>query len=182
MNALMNIRKHCAWLLAAAMLAFSAGPALAAGPKGDNLVDVAIAVNSEGPFAGEFDTLIAAVLAADPAVVETLTGNGQHTVFAPIDSAFALLGITADNLDDLLADGTLTVAGLTDILLYHVAHGRRDAKRVLASEQIRMLNGGFVQQAGGVLTDNQGGMSSIIATDVPAANGIIHAIDAVLIP
>jgi uncharacterized surface protein with fasciclin (FAS1) repeats len=45
-----------------------------------------------------------------------------------------------------------------------------------------MLNGGFVQQAGGVLTDNQGGMSSIIATDVPAANGIIHAIDAVLIP
>ena len=182
MNTPMNFRKHCAWLLTAAILAFAAGPALAAGPKGDNLVDVAIAVNSEGPYAGEFDTLIAAVLAADPAVVATLTGNGQHTVFAPTDMAFALLGITAANLYDLLADGTLTVEGLTDILLYHAAHGRRDAEDVLASEKIRMLNGGFVQQAGGVLTDNQGGMSNIIVTDVPAANGIIHAINAVLIP
>jgi uncharacterized surface protein with fasciclin (FAS1) repeats len=182
MNTPMNLRKHCAWLLTAAIFAFGAGPALAGGPKGDNLVDVAVAVNSEGPFAGEFDTLIAAVLAADPAVVATLTGNGQHTVFAPTDTAFALLGITADNLDDLLADGTLTVEGLTGILLYHVAHGRRDAEDVLASEKIRMLNGGFVQQAGGVLTDNQGGMSNIIVTDVPAANGIIHAINAVLIP
>ena len=182
MNTLMNFRKHCAWLLSTAILALGTGPALAAGPKGDNLVEVAVAVNNEGPFAGEFDTLIAAVLAADPAVVETLTGNGQHTVFAPTDTAFAMLGITAGNLDDLLADGTLTVEGLTGILLYHVTHGRRDAGDVLASEKIRMLNRGFVQQAGGVLTDNQGGMSTIIATDVPAANGIIHAINAVLLP
>ena len=93
-----------------------------------------------------------------------------------------MLGITADNLDELLADGTLTVEGLTDILLYHVAHGRRYSGDVLESEKIRMLNGSFVQQAGGVLTDNQGGMSNIIVTDVPAANGIIHAINAVLIP
>jgi len=93
-----------------------------------------------------------------------------------------MLGITADNLDDLLAEGTLTVEGLTDILLYHVTHGRRYSGDVLESEQIRMLNRSVVKQAGGVLTDNQDGMSTIIETDVPAANGVIHAIDAVLLP
>ena len=182
MTTLRDIKKNYAWLVIVATFAFAGNPALAAGPKGDNLVEVAVAINSEGPFAGEFDTLIAAVLAADPAIVQTLTGNGQHTVFAPTDAAFAMLGVTADNLDDLLADGTLTVEGLTEILLYHVAHGRRYSDDVLASEQIRMLNRGFVQQAGGVLTDNQGEMSTIIATDVTAANGVIHAINGVLLP
>jgi uncharacterized surface protein with fasciclin (FAS1) repeats len=182
MATLKKFSNQWAGLFVAALFVLGGNTALAAGPKGPNLVDVAVAVNSEGPFAGQFDTLIAAVLAADPAVVETLTGNGQHTVFAPTDAAFELLGIRADNLADLLGDGTLTVQGLTEILLYHVAHGRRFAEDVLASEKIRMLNKSFVQQAGGVLTDNQGGMATIIATDVPAANGVIHAINAVLIP
>lgn len=177
-----NFRKQCNWLFFVALFALGGNAALAAGPKGPNLVKVAVALNSEGDFAGEFDTLIAAVLAADPAVVQTLTGNGQHTVFAPNDLAFENRGITADNLDDLLADGTLTVEGLTEILLYHVAHGRRYSEDVLESEKIRMLNKSFVEQAGGVLTDNQGDMSVIIATDVPAANGVIHAISEVLIP
>ena len=177
-----TLRKHCKWLFIISLFALGGNVAMAAGPKGPNLVDVAVAVNSEGPYAGEFDTLIAAVLAADPAIVQTLTGNGQHTVFAPTDSAFLLLGITADNLDDLLNDGTVTVEGLTDILLYHVTHGRSYSGDVLESEKIRMLNRSFVQQAGGVLTDNQGGMSTIIVTNVPAANGVIHAIDAVLLP
>ncbi|MGD2113308.1 MAG: fasciclin domain-containing protein [Gammaproteobacteria bacterium] len=177
-----KFRKRYAWFFVLAALALGGNAALAAGPKGENLVDVAVAVNSDGAFAGAFDTLIAAVLAADSAVVQTLTGNGQHTVFAPTDTAFEMLGITAENLRDLLDDGTLTVDGLTQILLYHVAHGRRTSGDVLASEKIRMLNGGFVQQAGGVLTDNQGGMSNIIVTDVPAANGVIHAINAVLLP
>lgn len=176
------ISKQCAGFFIAAFFVLGGSTALAAGPKGPNLVDVAVEVNSDGPFAGAFDTLIAAVLAADPAVLQTLTGNGQHTVFAPTDGAFELLGITEDNLDDLLNDGTLTVEGLTEILLYHVTHGRRYAEDVLASEQIRMLNKSFVQQAGGVLTDNQGGMATIIVTNVPAANGVIHAIDAVLLP
>ena len=56
--------------------------------KGPTIVDVAIGINSEGPYKGMFDILIAAVLAADPAVVETLDGRGQHTVFAPTDAAF----------------------------------------------------------------------------------------------
>jgi hypothetical protein len=69
-----------------------------AAPPGPTLVDVAIAVNTEGPFAGQFDTLIAAVLAADPAVLKTLSGNGQFTVFAPTDDAFAALGLNPTNI------------------------------------------------------------------------------------
>jgi uncharacterized surface protein with fasciclin (FAS1) repeats len=150
-------------------------PAVAA-PPGPTIVDVAIAVNSEGDFAGQFDTLIAALLAADPAVLKTLSGNGQFTVFAPTDGAFEELGLNPDNI------GSVPQAFLTDVLLYHVARGRRDAEDVLASSRIRMLKGGFLMQAGGVLTDNLGREANIIVTDVPAANGIIHAIDAVVLP
>ena len=150
-------------------------PAVAA-PPGPTIVDVAIAVNSEGDFAGEFDTLIAALLAADPAVLKTLSGNGQFTVFAPTDDAFAKLHLNPGNI------GSVPQAFLTDVLLYHVARGRRDAEDVLASSRIRMLKGGFLMQAGGVLTDNLGREANIIVTDVPAANGIIHAIDEVVLP
>jgi uncharacterized surface protein with fasciclin (FAS1) repeats len=148
----------------------------AAGPKGSSLVDVAIAVNTEGPYAGAFDALIAAVLAANPAVVKTLSGNGQHTVFAPTDDAFAQLGLNPDNI------GSVPQNVLTEILLYHVARGRRYAEDVLDSSRIRMLDGGFVFQSAGVLTDNVGRESNIIVVDVEAANGIIHAVDAVLLP
>ena len=147
-----------------------------AAPPGPTIVDVAIAVNSEGPFAGAFDTLIAAVLAADPAVVNTLSGNGQFTVFAPTDDAFAELGLDEANI------GTLPQDVLTDILLYHVTRGRRDSGDVIGSERIRMLKGGFLLQEGGILTDNLGRESTIIVTDVPAANGIIHAINSVVLP
>jgi uncharacterized surface protein with fasciclin (FAS1) repeats len=172
---LTRMKKLVPILMVAVLLAVSAVPALAA-PPGPTIVDVAIAVNSEGPFAGAFDTLIAAVLAADPAVLATLSGNGQFTVFAPTDAAFDALGLTPENV------GTLDQAFLTDVLLYHVARGRRDAGQVLASERIRMLKGGFLLQDGGFLTDNLGRTAKIIVTDVPAANGIIHAIDAVVLP
>ena len=55
-------------------------------------------------------------------------------------------------------------------------------RHVVASDQIRMLNGGFVAQYEGVLTDAQGRTANIIVTDVPASNGLIHAIDSVLLP
>ncbi|UCC89056.1 MAG: fasciclin domain-containing protein [Anaerolineales bacterium] len=161
-------------MLVLVLLAVSAVPALAA-PPGPTIVDVAIAVNSDG----QFDTLIAAVLAADPAVVNTLSGNGQFTVFAPTDDAFAALGLTPDNI------GTLPQGFLTDVLLYHVAPGRRDSSDVLDSDRIRTLlkgKDGFLFQDGGVLTDNLDRTANIIVTDVPAANGIIHAIDAVVLP
>jgi len=147
-----------------------------AGPKGPTIVDVAVAVNSEGPYAGYFDTLIAAVGAADPAVLATLTGNGQHTVFAPTDDAFAALGLTPDNI------GELDQGFLTDVLLYHVANGRRDSEEVIGSSRIRTLLRDFLHQDGGVLTDNVGQDSAIIVVDVPAANGIIHVIDTVVLP
>ncbi len=142
-------------------------------PPGDTIVDVAYQVNEE---TGEFSTLIAAVAAADPVVLDTLRGNGQFTVFAPTDDAFAELGLNPGNI------GELPQEFLTDVLLYHVARGRRDAEDVLASSRIRMLNGGFLFQAEGVLTDNQGREANIILTDVEAANGIIHVIDAVVLP
>jgi uncharacterized surface protein with fasciclin (FAS1) repeats len=150
-----------------------------AAPPGPTIVEVAIAVNSEGPFTGAFDTLIAAVLAADPIVLEKLSGNGQFTVFAPTDAAFAALGLNPDNVDDL------DQAVLTQILLYHVARGRLYAEDVLAKDRINTLRrgrDGFLMQDGGVLTDNLGRTANIIVTDVEAANGIIHAIDAVVLP
>ena len=147
-----------------------------AAPPGSTVVDVAIAINSEGPYAGQFDTLIAAVLAADPAVLATLSGNGQFTVFAPTDDAFAALDITPDNVGDL------DQVFLTDVLLYHVARGRRYSMVILASKRIRTLERGFLFQAGGTLTDSLDRVANIIVTDVEAANGVIHAIDAVVLP
>ena len=147
-----------------------------AAPPGPTIVDVAIAVNSDGPFAGQFDTLIAAVLAADPAIVETLSGNGQFTVFAPTDDAFGALGLNETNV------GTLPQDVLTDILLYYVARGRRYSRAVLASQRIRTMLKSFLLQDGGTLTDNLGRQANITVTDVEAANGIIHVIDAVVLP
>ncbi len=146
--------------------------------KGPNLVEVAIAVNSEGQFAGSFDTLIAAVLAADESVLKRLEAKRQSTVFAPTDDAFAALGLTPANI------GTLDQDALTQILLYHVVNGRRDSNDVLGSTQLRTLQGGFLRQDSGTLIDNSTDSfnANIIVTDVPASNGIIHAIDAVLLP
>jgi hypothetical protein len=70
--------------LAAALLVLS--PVAKSAPPGPTIVDVALAANAEGgPFEGQLDSLIAAVLAADPIVLDTLSGNGQFTVFAPTD-------------------------------------------------------------------------------------------------
>lgn len=146
------------------------------GQMGPTVVDVAIALNNEGPFAGQFDTLIAAVLAADPIVQRVLTGKGQFTVFAPTDDAFALLGLDENNV------ATLGPDVLRDILLYHVAPGRRYSDDVLNSYRIRTLYKSFLLQNGGVLTDVNGREATIIATDVEARNGVIHGINAVVLP
>jgi uncharacterized surface protein with fasciclin (FAS1) repeats len=169
-------------LAAVVLLAGSVAPAFAA-PPGPTIVDVAIAVNSEGPFAGQFDTLIAAVLAADPVVLNTLSGNGQFTVFAPTDDAFEdLLEELQVSAEDLLGNEEL----LTEVLLYHVARGRRDAEDVLASERIRTLQRGFLYRSGELtdlrLFDEQDREANIIVPNVEAANGIIHVIDRVVLP
>jgi uncharacterized surface protein with fasciclin (FAS1) repeats len=168
------LKKSLLGVALVAVLAFGS-PALAA-PPGPTIVDTAIAVNAA---TGEFSILIAALTAADPAVLETLSGNGQFTVFAPTDAAFlALLEELSLEADDILGNEPL----LTEVLLYHVSQGRRASTNVVRAKQVRMLNGGFLGQSGGVLTDNQGRQARIVGPDVFAANGVIHVIDAVVLP
>ena len=166
------------YALLIAVFAFGAfaTPAAYAAPKGPTLVDVAIAANQKS---GNFDYLIEAVLAADPVVLNTLSGNGQFTVFAPTDAAFeALLADLHLTKDELFSNQAL----LTQVLLYHVARGNRDSAAVLGSSRIRTLQGGFLSQSGGVLTDANGRTYKIIDTDIKASNGVIHVIDSVVLP
>ncbi len=161
-----------------AVLAFGAfaAPSAYAAPKGPTIIDVAKAVNAE---TGEFSILIAAINAADPAVAKTLSGNGQFTVFAPTDAAFvSLLGELGLTADQVLGNQAL----VTQVLLYHVARGNRDSAEVLSSSRIRTLEGGFLSQSGGVLTDANGRTASIVLPDVKASNGVIHVIDRVVLP
>jgi len=167
--------------LLAASLSISAQKkdrSLAAPTPQNNIVQVAVQLNSTGsPYEGQFDTLIAAVLAADPIVLETLTKKGQLTVFAPTDSAFAALGLNPQNI------GTVDRDLLTQILLYHVTTGRRSSSDVLGSTRIRSLQGTFFfPSSNATITDATGRVANIIATDVPASNGVIHAIDQVILP
>jgi transforming growth factor-beta-induced protein len=124
----------------------------------------------------EFEILLDVVLAADPAVLATLSGKGQHTVFAPTDEAFDAL-ISTGALDGLTEEELSAL--FTEVLLYHVAKGRKDSSDVLGSTQIRMLNGEFtrINSAMGMINE-----ATIIATDIETKNGIIHVIDAVLLP
>ena len=150
-------------------------PSAQAAKKGNTIVDVALAANAQ---TGEFSILIAALQAADPVVIEKLSGKGKFTVFAPTDAAFVSLldelGLTAEQL---LSNKAL----VTRVLLYHVARGNRDSEEVLESKRIRTLRGVLFQD-GGVLTDANGRTATIIATDIKASNGIIHVIDRVVLP
>jgi uncharacterized surface protein with fasciclin (FAS1) repeats len=124
---------------------------------------------------GRFTTLVAALQAAG--LAETLDGDGAFTVFAPTDDAFAAL--PAGTVAALLAD----IPQLTDILLYHVVDGRVMAADVLGMEMADTLQG----QALDFLFDGStvqigDGDATIIITDIQGSNGVIHVIDAVLIP
>jgi uncharacterized surface protein with fasciclin (FAS1) repeats len=170
------------------ILVASVSPILAAmaAPPGPTIVDVAVAVNNEGPYAGAFDTLIAAVTAT-PNVASILNGNGQHTVFAPTDDAFEALAeeLEFGGVSDLVIYLINNPEVLESVLLYHIAHGRLYAEDVLPKDRINTLilgREGFLMQDSGVLTDNNDRTANIIVTDVEAANGIIHVIDAVVLP
>ena len=167
------MRTYLLALVAVAALAVPAAGSARPSAESPSIVETAIAVNGSGPFAGAFDTLICLV-SNNPAVLATLSEKGQYTVFAPTDAAFALIGVDSTNC-------AAAAPSVTNILLYHVAKGRRDAADVTSSSQIRMLNGSFtrVSAAGGSYFVND---SRIIATDVFASNGVIHAIDKVLLP
>ena len=178
--------KICAVALSVGLLSTTALAGPKDGPKASKsptILEVAGTVNSTEPFAGSFDILIEAVNAANPAVAQTLGGVGQFTVFAPTDLAFeTFFNLSEGEIIAALQGGGVPEALLTEILLYHVAKGRRDADDVTTSTQIRMLNGERVGVMGANLTDIAGNVSSIDVVNVPARNGIIHVISGVLDP
>jgi transforming growth factor-beta-induced protein len=156
----------------ALVLGVTLAPAVQAREPGPTIVGAAVSVNAA---TGEFDHLIAAAVRAG--LVETLDGNRQLTVFAPTDAAFeslfATLGVSG--VDDI------PVPTLRTVLLHHVAPGERLSGDVLASTRIRMLDKSFTHPAivGGAATVDG---ATIIAADLDVANGVIHVIDAVLLP
>ena len=125
--------------------------------------------------AGRFETLVAALKAAD--LVGTLQGKGPFTVFAPTDEAFAKLGKTA--LADLLKPENK--AKLTAILTCHVVAGNLPASKVTTMKELTTLQGSslpVVVDKGGVTI----GTAKVAKADVVATNGVIHVIDSVLLP
>ncbi len=143
----------------------SASPAAPAAPK-SNIVETAVA-------AGNFTTLVSLVKQAG--LAETLSAPGPYTVFAPTDAAFSK--VPKKTLKALGNDK----AKLKAVLLYHVAEGRLAAKRVVKRTSIKTLNGASlrVRLAGDNVFVNK---SKVVTADVRTSNGIIHAINRVLIP
>jgi len=135
-------------------------------PTVGTVVDVAVA--TEG-----FSTLVAALTAAD--LVTTLSGEGPFTVFAPTDEAFAAL--PAGLLDALLLPENK--ATLVKILTYHVVSGKVLAADVTDGD-VPTVEGQSVKLStmGGVTVNG----AAVVTADVLASNGVIHAIDAVILP
>ena len=132
-------------------------------------------------------TLVAAVKAAG--LVETLSGKGPFTVFAPVNSAFDKL--PAGTVETLLKPENKAM--LTKILTYHVVAGKLDSKKIMQAIKkgggtasfktvsgdtlMAMMNGNTL-----VLRDEKGGTSNVTIGDVMQSNGVIHVVDTVLLP
>ena len=108
-------------------------------------------------------------------LAKTLSGKGPFTVFAPTDAAFKK--VPASTLEALGQDR----AALRNVLLYHVAAGRYPAKRVVKQTSIETLAGPRVKVSTRKGTVRVGG-ARVVQADVRASNGVIHAINRVLIP
>jgi uncharacterized surface protein with fasciclin (FAS1) repeats len=129
------------------------------------IVDIAVSND-------DFSTLVTAVTAAG--LVDVLSGEGPFTVFAPTNDAFAALPEGA--LDAVLADVDL----LTAVLTYHVVSGDVRAADVVNLSKAQTVQGEWlaVSTDDGVMVDQ----ANVVATDIVADNGVIHVIDAVLLP
>jgi uncharacterized surface protein with fasciclin (FAS1) repeats len=163
--------------MAAPFTAFAMSPVTSPAKATNDIVTIAI--NN-----GNFTTLVSAVLCANPAVVSTLTSGEQYTVFAPTDAAFAKLGLNSSNICTVLDQSTLT-----NVLLYHVADGRRFSNSVLPKneDQTRMietlLGSAFeVSNTGEIIDVDSNSMPKIVMPNIPATNGVIHVVDEVLLP
>jgi uncharacterized surface protein with fasciclin (FAS1) repeats len=146
----------------AALARDEAGSASAEG----DIVETAVA-------AGKFDTLVS--LVEEAGLAETLATGGNFTVFAPTDAAFAK--VPKKTLAALAADP----AKLKAVLLYHVVKGELRANRVMKRSSIETLNGASVTvkvTRGVVKIDN----ARVVQANVEASNGVIHAINRVLMP
>ena len=125
--------------------------------------------------AGSFNTLVAAIQAAD--LVDTLKGEGPFTVFAPTDEAFAKL--PEGTLDDLLKPENKEK--LQAILLYHVVPGKVMASDVVNVKSAKTANEMDlkVMVDGNIVKINE---AQVVQTDIMTSNGVIHVIDTVLLP
>lgn len=126
----------------------------------------------------DLSTLNTAVAAASPAIGATLGGPDAITVFAPVNSAF--MNIPAMDLNNLLANQGL----LDDVLSYHVATGQTLAGALSDGQVITMANGATItvniSGADVTITDGNGNVANVIATDIRLLNGTVHLIDQVI--
>jgi len=151
----------------AAVFAVSLSGTLARASSQD-IVDTAVA-------AGQFKTLASALKAAG--LVDTLKGSGPFTVFAPTDAAFAKL--PAGTLQDLLKPENK--GKLAAILTYHVVPGDVTSAQVAKLTEAKTVNGAVLKVSvhdGKVMINN----ADVVKPDIEASNGVIHVIDAVLLP
>ena len=148
---------------AVAAFTFVLASSVQAQPK--DIVDTAVA-------AGNFKTL--AKLLTDAGLVDTLKGAGPFTVFAPTDEAFAK--VPKATLDALAADK----AKLKAVLTYHVVTGKHMAADVVKMTEVKTVQGAAakITTAGGPKIAG----ANIVKTDIAASNGVIHVIDAVILP
>ena len=172
---------------AVALLSLASGAALANPMVGGAAMSPAKTIVTNASASKDHTTLVAAVKAAG--LVDTLSGPGPFTVFAPTNAAFAKL--PAGTVDTLVKPENKQM--LTGILTYHVVPGRMTSKTIAAAIK---AGGGTATlttvqgepltatMTGGklMLTDAKGGMSMVTIKDVMQSNGVIHVIDTVLMP
>ena len=178
---------------------------LALGACSDSTAPAPLSARSPAPgtesiaaiaIAGDFTELVAALSYVDQeldaGLIEALsTGTSQRTVFAPTDAAFedlyalltTVLGAPIDEITDLPAPVVL------DVLRYHLVPGRRAANSVVPKNAERpimtAIGESFSVRSDGTIRDRLSGLrddATIVAADISASNGVVHAIDAVLVP
>lgn len=182
--------KTLAIALTAAATLFASSSVLAAKvkpgkPGMNNIVEIAFSVNND---LGVFDTVLAAATCEyfDGAVVDILAGESKVTLFAPLDSAFADIGLDETNVCAAFEENPGALLG---ILAYHVTDGRRFSNSVFNrkgnAKDIEMLLGsGYITTEGGMIygAGNTDPINVGDIFDVNASNGVIHVIDTVLLP
>ena len=163
-------------LAALALVVGACSPAVSAtaSPESPSASTSLVDIVETATAAGSLGTLLEAATATG--LVETLQGVGPFTVFAPTDAAFAAL--PTGTLEALLADPE----ALKQVLLHHVVPGRVMAGDVVGLTEATSVEGSdiAISVVDGVVTLN--GTAKVVTTDVEASSGVIHVIDAVILP